>query len=157
MSDSLIIAVDPGVVTGLAFDTLLKPPTGMELPEDEAVDEILAALAGESDANILVVCEDFIPRPGAMTWYPNSLHTIGWLKHECRRCRIPFRLQSVAPAKKFATNEKLRRVGWYEIAMKAYRPDITSHPQAIDAFRHLLLTEVKLGIVNPEDLILYES
>jgi hypothetical protein len=159
MKDPLLIAIDPGVVTGLAF----WYPDGGELPlmfedpEDEAVDRVESWLderdGPQKRANTLVICEDFKPRGGALTWFPNSLHQIGHFLHECRQRGIAFRLQTPADGKRFSTDAKLRRVGWYDTAIAAFRPDITSHTQAVDAARHLLLASVKIGVLNGDDLL----
>jgi hypothetical protein len=158
LSDKLIIAVDPGVVTGLAFWDGEGKLYAYELPEDNAIDYVFDELDGYRRAGsaCLVVCEDFVPRGGALTWYPESLHQIGALKHHCRRNGVPFRLQAVKDAKGFSTDAKLKRFRggeWYRTAMEAYRPGITSHPQAIDAVRHLLLAGVKIGLVDGGDLL----
>src|ERR1700677_2526390 len=95
-----IIAVDPGVVTGIA---LWWPESGellaLELPEDDAMDTVEKLLNSRTNSGMsnrtIVVCEDFVPRGGALTWYPQSLHQIGYLKHLCRKRKISFRLQQV--------------------------------------------------------------
>jgi len=92
----------------------------------------------------LVVCESFIPRPGAHSWQPDALYTIGALKYLCERENVEFALQSPANAKKFSTDAKLKRIGWY-----IRTPD--GHTN--DALRHLLLAAVKIGVVAPEQLI----
>jgi hypothetical protein len=153
----LLIAVDPGVVTGLAYWTpdTAGIPAFYELTEIDAMDLVTNWLhvAQDPSTSALVVCEDFVPRGGALTWFPESLHQIGYLKHLCRRMGIPYRLQQVKNAKGMMTDEKLKRLGWHRPALDAYRPDITSHPQAIDAARHLALAAVKVGLIQAEDLL----
>jgi hypothetical protein len=160
-SSRLILAVDPGVVTGLVVWDTFNAPEAMELPENDAMDLVADTLTARAalarSKNTLVVCEDFVPRGGALTWFPESLHQIGWLKHHCRRSYVQYRLQTARDAKTFSTDSKLKRIGgirsWYHLSMDAYRPDLTSHPQAIDAMRHLMLAAVKIGIISAEDLI----
>lgn len=150
----LLIAVDPGVVTGFAVWNVWEPPRAHEMPEDEAMDHVVELIyASASSFNLLVVVEDFKPRPGAITFFPASLHQIGLLKHVCRRGGVPFRLQTPAAGKSFGTDAKLKRIGWYDIAMKAYDPSRTSHPQAIDAIRHLMLAGTKIGLIQAEELL----
>jgi hypothetical protein len=155
MSDRMLIAVDPGVVTGFAYWNTISPPLAWEMPEDEAMDFIVDDIHAKKYENesLLVVCEDFKPRPGAITFFPASLHQIGFLRHTCRRAGVPFRLQTPAAGKAFGTDSKLKKIGWHRIAMDAYRPDITSHPQSLDALRHLLLASVKIGLVDAELLL----
>ena len=120
----------------------------------DTVEKLLNSRTNSGTRNrTIVVCEDFVPRGGALTWYPQSLHQIGYLKHLCRKRKVSFRLQQVKDAKGFSTDAKLKTLKWYEIGMKAYDHSITSHPQALDALRHLLLASVKLGFISGDDLI----
>ena len=109
-----------------------QAPASWQLPADEAVDLVEEFLNGQPPA--LVVCESFIPRPGAKTWQPDAIETIGVLRHLCRWHRHRFELQAPADAKRFSTDAKLKRLGWYQ-------PTEGGH--ANDAIRHLLLALVK--------------
>lgn len=136
-----ILAVDPGNVTGLAFlDTQLGEPSAWE----DAALESVAWIEHHLDTLDVVVCESFIPRPGAYSWQPEALYTIGAIRYLCSRESVEFVLQSPADAKKFSSNEKLKRVGWYT-------PTRGGH--ANDAQRHLLLIAVKRGLVSPARLL----
>jgi hypothetical protein len=158
----LLIAIDPGVVTGLAYwyPDSGQPPEAFEDPEDEAVDRVEGWLDTRCDewlkANTLVVCEDFKPRGGALTWFPEALHQIGHFRHECRQRGIAYRLQQPGNMKKFVEGGKLKRYRdgeWYRIAMAAYQPHNTSHPQALDAVGHLLLASIKIGLIDGAELL----
>jgi hypothetical protein len=155
-SSRLLIAVDPGVVTGLAWWDMIPShtPQALELVEDKAMDWLEERLRSSNGPRYTgVVCENFLPRGGAITWEPASLHQIGHAKHLCRKMRIPFRLQTPAQGKRFGTNEKLKALGWYAAAMAAYDNSKTSHPQAIDAMRHLALCASVCGLLNMEEFL----
>ena len=136
-----VLAIDPGNVTGVAyFDTSLGEPDSWEDEPFEVINYV-EDLTATLDA---VVCESFIPRPGAYSWQPEALYTIGAVRYVCRREGVTFVLQSPADAKRFSTNEKLKRLGWYS-------PTTGGHSN--DALRHLLLFSVKNRLINTERLL----
>ncbi len=65
----------------------------------------------------------------------DALHIIGAVKHECRRLSVPLVLQTPAQAKSFATNDKLKAVGWYTVGADHER----------DAARHMLVYVMQRG------------
>lgn len=137
ISRSLIVVVDPGNVCGIACLDVEKVVTSFELTPYECIWHIEQALmSGEIR---VIVCESFIPRPGAYTWQPDAVYTIGALKYLSERASVPFFLQSPASAKKFSTNAKLDRLGWR---------NRTPGGHADDATRHLLLFASSRGIVE---------
>lgn len=137
MTIARILAVDPGNMTGMAFlggFEALTPnePKTWELPALEATQLCDAIL--DDYIEILVVCESFIPRPGAGTFQPDAMYTIGALRYLALKHRAGFELQSPADAKKFSTDKKLKSLGWHT-------PTPDGH--ANDALRHLLLGMVR--------------
>lgn len=132
-----IVAVDPGNVTGIALyeDGAVE---AWEVTSTEAPDEVAAI---DSD---VIVCESFTPRPGAKSWQPEALYTIGALRYIAQVERAEFVLQTPANAKAFSTNEKLKALGWYT-------PTKGGH--ANDALRHLLLYCASNDLVPPEAYI----
>ncbi len=155
MSMVRLIACDPGVMSGLAyvdFDREEGWRGELVAYEEYELGSVLWVINRSKGRDCAVVCEDFKPRPGALTWQPASLHCIGALKFHCWNEDIPFLLQTPSQ-RKFSTDYKLKKIGWYDIGMKAYRRAETSHPQALEAVRHLLLAAVKAGAVKGEELL----
>lgn len=137
MTISRILAIDPGKMSGVAFwggfEALQVPePKSWEIPAMESVQHCDYLMSKFTE--VLVVCESFIPRPGAGTWQPDALEVIGALRYLSFKYHYDFELQSPADAKRFSTDAKLKKLGWY-----------TSTPDghANDSLRHLLLGAVR--------------
>jgi len=139
-----VLALDPGGTTGLAqgwwhADGALDF-TSWELETLEAlaaVEQFASAPRGSPRA---VVCESWTPRPGIRTFQPEALESIGAARYLCWQYHVPFTLQSPADAKRFATNAKLKILGWRN-------PSPGGH--ADDAARHLMVYAVQHGLVDP--------
>lgn len=133
-----IVAVDPGLTSGVAvYGTESRSFLSMELPTHAAISEVERFLYLGTG---LVVCESWTPRPGVRTFQPEALESIGALRYLCRKLRTEFQLQSPAEAKSFATNKKLKTLGWR-------RPSEGGH--ADDAARHLLVAAVRVDAIDP--------
>jgi hypothetical protein len=132
----VIIAVDPGKISGLAFwspeSEAVGAPTFLswQLPTWEAiqwVDERMKYPLLEA-----VVCEDYIITKSTLTktrgenW---SLESIGALRYLTSRAKVEYAVQKAGDAKGFGTDAKLKRAGWW---------NPTSGGHANDAARHLL-------------------
>ena len=138
----LLVAIDPGGTYGVAIariDVTLVDVEATEMPPYEALSFVDEALSLRTER---VFCESFIPRPGIRTNQPEALEGIGALRYICAGHDIPFELQSPADAKRFSTNDKLKRLGWY-------KPTRGGH--ANDALRHLLLGAVRHGMIGAEE------
>lgn len=131
----IILGVDPGKMTGwAAFDTLAaEGPHSGQLDREEFVDFIVPRLEHPTQPRLMIACERFTISGGTVTkgrtdenW---SIEQIGILRHWARRFGHEFTLQSAGDAKKFATNDKLKLVGWH-------RP---RRDHENDALRHTLL------------------
>jgi len=134
MSSPRIIAIDPGAVTGWAEFREGRPLRTLEIAGRHSVYEEFIWGTEESwyiRGDTEVVCEDYIisARTVKVTPQKDPLYIIGWLEGECHRCNIPFTLQTPSQAKSFATDDKLKYLGWYT-------PTKDGH--ANDASRHLL-------------------
>ncbi len=118
-----LLAVDPGGVSGLASweDGAV---TFSEEPDRFSLYARVRAWAPQ-----VVVCENFVPRAGPLTFQPEALRIIGGLEFWCAQHAADFVLQTPAQAKGFGTAEKLKAVGWW--------PKGLGHSQ--DAARHLLV------------------
>jgi len=150
----LLIALDPGKVTGVA---MLRPPSrdaaSWEWSWQDAVCFVEECLSKSRAAfvkegylypDVELVYESFTPRPGAYTWQPEALHCIGAVEYLAHKTGMKVTRQSPAQAKSFSTNTKLKMIGWYSP---------TSGGHANDALRHLLLYATKQGLVKAEDLL----
>lgn len=143
-----IIAVDPGKTTGIAAKiggntNNLDAPATWQLGVDEAVDLCEELLNTDAFPGI-VVCESFVPRPGAKTWQSDAVEIIGVLRHLSRWHGHKFYLQSPTDAKRFVSNDRLRALGWYRT---------TEGGHMNDAMRHMLLAQVRHGCVDAEELL----
>jgi hypothetical protein len=129
-----ILAVDPGKVTGWAMwgTTDDEVPRADQLPMTLFLSTAEALMdRGSFDT---VVVEDYLitaatlrKTRGELNW---SLEQLGVLRWLARKYELRFVTQRPADAKRFATDEKLRRLGWYRS---------TPGGHANDALRHLLL------------------
>ncbi len=154
-----LIACDPGLMSGIAYVDGTRfervAPIAAELETMRAIKQIVlwSEEARRTGQDVGIVCENYKQRPGPLSNQPDALHSIGALRYYCWDNDISFLLQSPSEGKGFGTDEKLKRVGWWDIGMAAYRKGETSHPQAIDAMRHLLKAAVRVGIVRGEELL----
>lgn len=136
-----ILSFDPGKTTGWAlFTGGVVWDAGQDQPQEflERMDDwTMRSTYGDAQ----VVGERYIITPETLRksrqhW---SLEIIGAARYLCTRSGIPFTLQSPSEAKAFATNDKLRQLGWYVRGMQ----------HANDALRHLLVFLVNNKQVPP--------
>lgn len=138
-----IMAFDPGKMTGWAALRLGSFYSGQdELQSILAwVDEILS-----DGLRPTIVCEDFIytAATAKKTRQTYSTEGIGVLRYLTTKHSLEFVIQTPQAAKSFSTDDKLKRLGWYQA---------TKGGHANDAARHLLLYCVGRGLVTPQELI----
>lgn len=138
----MILSVDPGGTTGVALwnTHVLEDPTFYEVPGG------LLGFVDWMEENTdqhelsLIICESFIPRPGARSMQYDALWIGGYLQAGAHLRRISFKFQSPATAKSFSTNDKLKAAGFYPVGL--------GHAQ--DAARHLLVHVVS---ANPQGVV----
>jgi len=114
----MIIAVDPGKITGLCtYDA--GEFRSWQTECWDAIEQVHELLKDHSPPTPYaprqeieaVVCEDYLITPGTLrktrgeNW---SMHSIGALMYLCRIFEVPFVLQTPADAKRFATDSKLK-------------------------------------------------
>lgn len=141
----MIVALDPGKVTGLAT---LRPedvgrPGFFESWQTDTWDAVAWVELRVAHVEA-VICEDYIitmqtlKKTRGENW---SLESLGALRYMCRKADKPLVVQAPADAKKFSTDTKLKTA-------KMWHPTPGGH--ANDAARHLMLylarTE-RLGLV----------
>jgi hypothetical protein len=138
-----ILAFDPGKITGWASLRLGEFFSGQD--DLQKILEWVESLV-RNRLQPVIVCEDFIytaatAQKTRQTW---STEGIGTLRFLANKYDLPFHLQTPQAAKSFSTNDKLKRIGWYQA---------TKGGHANDAARHLLLYCVERGLVEPRALI----
>jgi hypothetical protein len=130
-----LLTIDPGLATGVVYMDIEDPMDPIIIgawemsPEEfyHRVEEIIST----HGANVRVVIERYIvtEATGKKSAQPWSLELIGVTRKECWKYGAPLTLQKPSE-KEFATNEKLRHVGfWY----------VGGDGHANDAFRHALV------------------
>lgn len=150
MSTRLVIAIDPGKMTGYwVYDVnRLQTGSGGQLPQWEFIDLLARILETWQGEEVALVCETFtitqrsLTQRGDRLW---SVEQIGIIQYLQRRnaALTSYTEQSPADAKSFANNEKLRRVGWYQVGQEHAR----------DAARHALLYATRNGHIDPRVLL----
>lgn len=139
---TLIVAFDPGLITGVAtYDVTQKHHVAGELKTSEVMPWLVDILdwCEKGDVHLQIVMERFVITPetakkSQATW---SLEVIGAIKLAAEmRGYTDVTMQSPGDAKRFATNAKLKAIGWR-------KPTAGGH--ADDASRHLLLFLIKQG------------
>lgn len=126
----MIVAIDPGKVTGMAvmYADLLHF-AGEVAGRMEMYDRIYSGrLVGAS----AVVIERFTISQRTVQSSPqyDALYLIGAVEAWCYKYDVPLIFQSPGEAKGFGTDKKLKALGWYKA---------TSGGHANDASRHLMV------------------
>lgn len=144
-SDTGILAVDPGKLTGVAFLSWTGVPEDSpqiietaEVDEIEFSDFVERVLDQKSQfSEFKVVCEQFTInlQTAKKSQAPFSLEQIGVLKYLCRKADIDtITMQSPADAKNMFPNPKLKKLEIWHRGGEGH---------ALDALRHGLLLLVK--------------
>lgn len=127
-----VIAIDPGKTTGwAAWNSETDKFLAGQMPLFEFLYWYETSMTGDFET----VVESYIITAGTLTksrqyW---SLEGIGAIKYLAERDGRKVTMQSPAEAKKFATPEKLKAVGWW----------VPGKDHAQDAARHLLVFVVR--------------
>lgn len=125
-----VVGVDPGLATGMCR---VFPAVGFELAwtlDHLAASDWIVQAAQHYGPRIVFAYEVFRPRKGAYDWKPESVEVAGVIKWACWKWGCQIADQEVADAKMFASNQKLRELGWWERGQSDH---------ARDAARHVLL------------------
>lgn len=123
-----VLGVDPGLTTGLALYNVADD--GM-IVEEEPNGRAVVMERWIETFQPLVAVETFVitantHKNSAAPW---SLELIGVARHLSRKHGCPFVLQGQSASKNFATDTRLKALGWYE----------RGKPHAMDAQRQVLL------------------
>ena len=136
MTAPTIIALDPGLTTGVAIQRApgLLPDACQILGRFEVyafVTQILQEEAAVSRPNPIIVIERFTinGNTASKSQQLDPLYVIGVVEYLALRNNCPFHLQSPSQAKSFATDAKLKAAGWW----------VPGQDHARDALRHLMV------------------
>ena len=137
-----VLAVDPGVTTGLAHYDGTEPPRAEQHP---ALDALIVAALIVRDGVDLVASEAFVISAGTLRKSRDgqtSIEVIGALRWLCHEHGVRFELQPAAEALKLVTNDKLRALGWW-----------CQGDHARDASRHLAYAMARHGAIDRARLL----
>ena len=114
-----------------------------QLPLEDALHWVFETL--KQGLRPTIICEDFIYTPetakkSRQTWSTEGIGVLRFLAHEYH---CEFILQSPSSAKSFASNDKLKRIGWYT----------PGQDHANDAARHLMLWAAGNGKLDLREFI----
>ncbi len=125
-----VIAIDPGKTTGIAIFTKDGHFTSWQQENRfSAAYQIQKLLLGVPPNMVISELYTVGALQRNITSQYDALYLNGWLEIICEQRGIPFMFAPVTAVKSFATNDKLKALGWYT-------PTKGGH--ANDAARHLL-------------------
>jgi hypothetical protein len=138
MTAKSILALDPGLTTGVSFWSENLPDTCQVFEAD--FHTLCVWLESHLHSFDEIVVERFIitPQTHKNTQSPWSLEVIGVSKWLALKSGRPFHMQMASAAKRFSTDDKLKAMNWYT----------KGQGHANDASRHLLLRLVSTGYWN---------
>lgn len=139
---AVVTTVDPGKMTGIAGAYADGSFFWLETTFDQTCRHLIE-MANKWREEMVLVAESFIIGPQTVknTQAPWSLELIGVCRMVSRLyCGRELKLQSPAEAKRFSSDLRLKHLGWYT----------PGKGHANDAARHLLLTLVTRGWIDPD-------
>lgn len=140
MMDAHLLAVDPGLMTGIAtWAPEQAAPFAFELSLEQMYEFVRDTLV-HGTTTYDIVCEAYTIsertlKSSRQAW---SLELIGLLKWAAWNRGHSFKLQQASSAKRFADNARLKSVGWH----------VPGRDHANDALRHLYLHAVQCKIIT---------
>jgi hypothetical protein len=146
-----VLAIDPGVTTGLAFAKFNQLQFYNAVPSVTAemidVEGMYRTLEMRMATVNLVVIEKFTITAAtakkSTAGSNTAIELIGIVKYIARKSKVRVDFQSPSDAMNFITDDKLKRLGLYTKG-----PD-----HARDATRHLLLAAVRHQLIDPTLLL----
>lgn len=135
-----VIALDPGKKTGFAiYDKANDVISACGEDQFDATCRWLEHYLSHLGPHCTVITERFLitVRTARNSQAPWSLEMIGVARWLSLKYGVPeFKLQDVAAAKRFSSNEHLRELGWWQVGSEGH---------VNDALRHMLLFLVSRG------------
>lgn len=150
MPRSKLLAVDPGLLTGMAFIDISdrmapKPLAALEADPPAFFATAESTITKYAD-DLVVVCENFLitERTAKLSQAPWSLMYRGVLEFLCWKHSVPFVLQTPQETKAFASDDKLKKTGFWHVggeghANDAYRHAMKYHSDRNPRWTNLLL------------------
>lgn len=136
MTAPAIIALDPGLTTGMAFKAPGQEPTTVQVVGRFEVyawitEAIKAEVEFQGRPRPIIVVERFTinANTAGKSQQLDPLYIIGTVEYLALRNGCPFHLQAPSQAKSFATDAKLKAAGWW----------VPGQDHARDALRHLMV------------------
>lgn len=136
MSAPAVIALDPGLTTGVAFKAPDREPVALQIAGRLEVyswvnESIRAEVEYQGRPRPIIVVERFTinSNTAQKSQQLDPLYIIGTVEYLALLNGCPFRLQSPSQAKSFATDAKLKAAGWW----------VPGQDHARDALRHLMV------------------
>jgi len=129
MNKKAVLVIDPGKISGVAlfwFDEDLAVATN-EMTVADTVEGF--EIAARNYEDLTVVVENYVISQRTVQVAPqcDALDLIGYTKLRAQTLEIPYVLQTPAQAKSFATDDKLKALGWYERTTDGHRNDACRH------------------------------
>ncbi len=142
----MILAIDPGKMSGVAIWHPDRPYaiTSYELTPLNVVYLVLRNLERYEDCTVVTEKFTISERTLKTALSLDALDINGWLTLESQRQGFELVVQTPAQAKKFATDDKLKALGWFER---------TKDGHANDAARHCLVYLINKRPAAREQLI----
>jgi hypothetical protein len=134
----IVLAVDPGKMTGWATWSEGKFMAG-QMPYLEFLVWAESMIPHYAPFDLHVVSEAFIISQRTVSQGKDAHWSIGSnaiLDYWCQKYEVPFSTQTASEGKRFADDEKLKRIEWYQSTPGGHRND---------AVRHLVVYLVKHG------------
>jgi hypothetical protein len=124
------LAIDPGLTTGLAWFDEVHGFESLEIRgRYELYDFVTPLVRRAKDLSVIVERWDVRRDTRSKTNQDDPRYIIGYVDGLCQEMGVRYFEQRPAQAKSFATNDKLKRLGWYT----------GGEGHADDAARHLLV------------------
>lgn len=138
-----VLAVDPGGETG--FACWKQTPGGESIQQWQIVDQlqVLATVRDELATTDVLVVESFTIGGSRASDSNKTIEIIGGCRWLASLAGVPMVEQSPADAVMFATNDKLKRIGWWKVGEDHSR----------SATRHLLLYLTKAKLIDARRLL----
>jgi hypothetical protein len=123
-----LLAIDPGLATGVSYIDLSDPDNpvklwSVEVTTEEFYDKI-EDLVARPETHVVIerykIGEDATDSP----W---SLELIGIVKLQCYKNKKILDIQKPSDAKEFATNDKLKAVGFWHVGGEGHANDSLRH------------------------------